>query len=1497
MQKSALSRDRTDNSALFLLFRSRMINGMRRFAVNPAFFLIPLFTVLAPRVASAQAVLSEFLADNNSGLVDEDGEHSDWIEISNPGGQSLSLLDWSLTDTIAEPGAWKFPAVSVGPGERLIVFASNKNRRSPGSPLHTNFRLSAGGEYLALVRPDGSVATEFSPVYPPQLPDVSFGLANRTVTTPVILPASAARAQVPADGSLGESWRAVGFNDAAWPAGTASVGFETGQNEYGSGVAGEVRADSPLAYWRLSETSGTTVTSTGSLTSIGTLINGAIVGQEGPRQATWPGFEAANTAVRFDGVNDKIDVPANAAFNPPSFSIEAWARPAVVGGTLRSVVTCRNSSPTRGFALYSGDDGRWQFWLGNGTTWSVASGPAVTAGSWAHLVGSYNSATQSMSLFVNGVRAQELTSAYSQNSTRPLRIGAGRTETTGDYFFNGEVDEVALFDRVLTADEISRRFAVATTGAGGGTTFNYNGLYQTNLQSVMHGVNSSVYVRIPFQVAAVEKVARLTLRVRHDDGLAIWLNGTLAGSANSPGTPTWNSVASAANPTNEALQEEIIDLSSQLSALRNGANVLALQGLNLSKENPDFLLAPQLDVSVLTEDAAMPVYFTSPTPKLPNTSGAANPGPLITEAASAPAPPNGPTVNDDITVTCRVTPSFAAVAEVKMSWRIMFTPVQQMILADDGQHGDGAAGDGVYGGIIPKSSYTQGQLVRWFFTATDADGRSSRWPLFTDPTNSPEYLGTMIVDPRVNTQLPVWYWFAASTAAANTRTGTRGAVFLNGILSDNVLIRQRGGATSSGSRKFDFNTGYHAFINDEVGHVEEANINGTSSDPTLVRPSMAFETYRRTGHPAGIAFPLMLRANAAADTAGGNAGLAYFVEQVDERLLDRVGLDRDGALYKLDQRGDLNPVFTDTTDGVQKRTRLHENNADLQAVVDALKSTTSVAARELFMFDNFDVGNLVNYLAVRAIINDSDDVRKNFYVYRDTNNSKEWKLIPWDKDWTFGIAGDGGQWWTHPFFGDQAHSKDNANQWNRLWDALHKNPRTQAMYLRRLRTLMDTLLQAPPPAPPGGYDFEKRADAWFAPLDPHTSQTVGSIKSWLPQRRTQLFVTFRDAPTNTNASRRIIPASAQDPNAVILFGAVEPNPASGLQEEEYVELINPGMVAIDISGWEIRGGIGHTLRPGSVILPGASLYLANKAASFRARSSGPRGGQGLYVQGNYDGSLSARGETITLIDPRDPATPADDRIVATSNTPAQPTAAQRQLRLTEIMFHPAPGGAFNEEEYEFIELTNIGDSALDLTGATFTDGITFAFLPATPVLTLAPGTRLLLVKNLAAFTERHGAALPVAGAYEGSLANSGERLRLVDAVGEEVLDFRYDDDWQPGTDGGGYSLVIRDTASTPDAWALASSWRSSLTCGGSPGTADTTPAFRFAPGDLDVVLDGLIVRVDFLGAPTEDYLLESSPDLVNWQTHSTLRTDAAGRASFTDASPPPGPRFYRVRCR
>ncbi len=128
------------------------------------------------------AIISEFMAINVATIADEDGEFSDWIEVLNPEAGPVNLSGWFLTDNPLSPQRWQFPATNLPPGGRLILFASGKDRRTSGTPLHTNFKLDADGEYLALLRPDGSVATSFSPNFPKQHRDVSYGAVGDTGT-------------------------------------------------------------------------------------------------------------------------------------------------------------------------------------------------------------------------------------------------------------------------------------------------------------------------------------------------------------------------------------------------------------------------------------------------------------------------------------------------------------------------------------------------------------------------------------------------------------------------------------------------------------------------------------------------------------------------------------------------------------------------------------------------------------------------------------------------------------------------------------------------------------------------------------------------------------------------------------------------------------------------------------------------------------------------------------------------------------------------------------------------------------------------------------------------------------------------------------------------------------------------------------------------------------------------------------------------------------------
>ncbi len=184
---------------------------------------------------SGDVVISEFLADNVSGLADGDGDHSDWIEIENRGPAAVNLEGWGLSDLAAAPFKWVFPAVELGSGERLLVWASGKAAAGPVGELHTNFRMEREGEYLGLTQPGGMIATEFAPTFPPQEPDISYGLSFRLTVSELISPLAPVAIRVPADGSLGVDWTG-GAEDEPFDD-SASAGWIQGQTGVGFGAA------------------------------------------------------------------------------------------------------------------------------------------------------------------------------------------------------------------------------------------------------------------------------------------------------------------------------------------------------------------------------------------------------------------------------------------------------------------------------------------------------------------------------------------------------------------------------------------------------------------------------------------------------------------------------------------------------------------------------------------------------------------------------------------------------------------------------------------------------------------------------------------------------------------------------------------------------------------------------------------------------------------------------------------------------------------------------------------------------------------------------------------------------------------------------------------------------------------------------------------------------------------------------------------------------------
>jgi hypothetical protein len=156
------------------------------------------------------------------------------------------------------------------------------------------------------------------------------------------------------------------------------------------------------------------------------------------------------------------------------------------------------------------------------------------------------------------------------------------------------------------------------------------------------------------------------------------------------------------------------------------------------------------------------------------------------------------------------------------------------------------------------------------------------------------------------------------------------------------------------------------------------------------------------------------------------------------------------------------------------------------------------------------------------------------------------------------------------------------------------------------------------------------------------------------------------------------------------------------------------------------------------------------------------------------------------------------------------------IRVSELMYHPAPGNGYNDEDFEFIELYNTSNAPVALRTLSLTDGIDFSFSNRTIV---CPGeTCIVIARNLPAFASRYDTnGIVVVGEYAGSLANSSERVEIMDALAGPVQSFIYDDGWYPDTDGNGPSLMIRDVDAPAEQWSMAEGWEASFQPYGSPG--------------------------------------------------------------------------------
>ncbi|MBJ06409.1 MAG: hypothetical protein CMO40_04725 [Verrucomicrobiaceae bacterium] len=265
-------------------------------------------------------------------------------------------------------------------------------------------------------------------------------------------------------------------------------------------------------------------------------------------------------------------------------------------------------------------------------------------------------------------------------------------------------------------------------------------------------------------------------------------------------------------------------------------------------------------------------------------------------------------------------------------------------------------------------------------------------------------------------------------------------------------------------------------------------------------------------------------------------------------------------------------------------------------------------------------------------------------------------------------------------------------------------------------------------------------------------------------------------------------------------------------------------------------------------------------------------------------------------------------------------AGPGDLAVTELNYRPSPAileanrGYDQRSDFEYLEVMNISDTAIDLTGVSFTDGIEFEF-DLGSIRYLAPRERVLIVANRDAFELRYAnltSRVRVAGEYRQNLSNDGETITLSAADGSVIRSFTYNDKnpWSELADGDGFSLVLRNPLRNPD-HSNPLNWRASAISGGAPG-GDDSSEFRAGSDDFlqyAIAAPGSVARLpdmeirasspgthqgggDFLAfsytrnrlADDVEYTVQQSSNLRDWFPGTTDTLDLIQRIENADGT-------------
>ena len=894
----------------------------------------------------------------------------------------------------------------------------------------------------------------------------------------------------------------------------------------------------------------------------------------------------------------------------------------------------------------------------------------------------------------------------------------------------------------------------------------------TDVGAILEDVNSSIYIRIEFDVENAADVDLLRLLARYDDGFAVFLNGVRIPGVNDPEELTWDSRS---ERSQEVTQETRIDISSGRDALREGRNVLAVQAMNRSSGGNDLLFSTRLEAIAIGEVSPDTFeYFSEPTPAGPNTPGFASIAPPVefshedgayseAQMVTLSTPLEGSEIRFTLNgvIPDEESDIYAGPIEITGASQITarvyhpdFLPglprSVTLILIDDSIQTVTSnlpiAIASTFGRQIPNNC--EGAYTPGFFMMLEPDGEDGRTRLSSTPT-----------------------------------------------FAHRVGFRRRGSSTC-GRQKFSFNVEIWDAESEEIDASffgwplggDYAMYGPENFDRALIRNAFIYEISRQMGQYAARTkfVECYLHTRPGPVSQASFWGLYVFMER-NKIGEGRVDIDRvapsatelpdvsGGYLLKVDRNDGVQTFSAGglTMVPVQPKTLPPAQRSYLMQFFNEMRASldpNTVIDRD---GEFVDVASWIDHHILNFYPVNVDAFRLSGYLYKPRNGPVVMGPI-WDYDrsmestdgrddnprdlrgnnfFTFG--------WYSPLFGGQPPTLATtawARAYRMRWRDLRESVLSDANIDGVIDGMADELDEA----------AERNFNRWAGfrprrsppPLDGSFRGEIEYLKNWLRIRRQTIDAAFTEPPLISPPGGRV---------------------ESGLM--------------VEVS-----------------VLSGADLYFTTDGSDPRGEDGEPAPSATLYtvpivISENTRVTVRARLGNVW-----------SDPVVETYITAIAP------LVITEFSYQPAPptleedpADDFSVTDMEFVEVQNVGDEPVDISAFRFRRGVTFRFEDSS-ISVLGPGDVLVVVNDLEAFTARYGVNDRVAGEFRGSLNDSGEGLILTGGFEEDISTADYDGDWYPEASGGGSTLVNVDPLGDNDL-TLRESWRPSETPNGTPGAS------------------------------------------------------------------------------